>query len=100
MKAIYSIVGMRFRKTTEFLQALPKGEPLLLKRDRANQYDPFAVQVWARDTHIGFVKAIEVKTLAAKIDGDVLFEAALANGEPPIARLAYVGGWPSAEVEE
>lgn len=100
MKAIYSIVGMRFRKTTAFLQTLPKGEPLSLKRDRANQYDPFAVQVWARDTHLGFVKATEVRALAAKIDGDVLFEAALANGETPIARLAFVAGWPSAEIDE
>lgn len=101
MKGLYAIVGMNHRQSEQFVAALPAGEPLTLIREPTNQYDPNAIQVWARDRHVGYVKATQARTLARHID---------ANGTPPLDAIAgfsidakicvTADRWPMAEVEE
>jgi hypothetical protein len=67
-KSLVALVGMKHRKTEALVASLPKGEPLVLIREPTNQYDPFAVQVWARDVHLGFVKGTQVKSIALAMD--------------------------------
>lgn len=93
MKSIYTLVGMKYKNATEFVASLPRGEPLLLARDSTNDFDPFAVQVWARDRHVGFVKATEVRPLAQWLDRN---GAKMSTGF-----LAFDGDrWPKIEVEQ
>lgn len=92
MKAIYQIVGMRFRGAEALVASLPAGEPLRLVRDADNQHDANAIEVWARGVHVGFVKATEAASLAKAMDRD---------GKQAISgRFATENRWPAAEVEE
>ena len=67
MKTAYSIVGMKHRGTVKLVKSFQTGEPITLIRDHDNPHDVNAVQVWARDQHIGFVKAREAEQLAAQM---------------------------------
>ena len=65
--------------------SLPQGEPLALIREPTNQIDAKAIQVWARDKMVGFVKSQQNKALAARMDRDEAFRAAAgwrASGRP------------------
>jgi hypothetical protein len=101
-KSLVTLVGNkhRGRPAMDLLATLPNGEPLTLIREPTNQYDPYAVQVWARGLHIGFVKKEQNHDLAARIDkegeelnrgwGDFHFPAKLAiDGS----------GWPQIEID-
>jgi hypothetical protein len=97
-KSLYALVGMKHRGTEALVASLPQGEPLTLIRDRANQFDPNAVQVWARGQHVGFVRATQVRPLALALDRR---NAPLGMAPQISARLAIDGGkWPMCEVEE
>ncbi len=86
------MVGMHYRQAAQFVESLPKGEELMLKRDRNNAHDPWAVQVWARGRHVAFVKATEVRSLAQRMD--------LAKQDLRPGRLAFDCGWPVVETNE
>ena len=77
-KAIYSIVGMKHRDAEQFVASLPVGEPLRLVREPTNEVDPNAVQVWARERHVGFIKAAQARTLA---NSDGRTNPGLSRGE-------------------
>lgn len=79
------IVGMFHLDTAEFVQSLPAGEPITLIRDPGNEFDPCAIQVWAKKRHVGFVKAHEARQLAAKMDavGKVKLTGAFVPGRLP-----------------
>jgi hypothetical protein len=113
-KALYALVGMKHRGTEALVASLPQGEPLTLIREPMNCFDPNAVQVWARDTHVGYIAAKQVKPLALAMDADrdrragPLLEQAKAEGKVGAlvpnqkpGRLAIDGGrWPMVEVNE
>lgn len=114
MKTVVSIVGMQWRGTEALVASLPAGETLICAAQPDNPKDPNAVMVWARDQHVGFVKATQTR--------DVLREIArrgFAWSEPePVtdcpsksesvtvrrairANLAIDGGrWPMAEIDD
>lgn len=79
------------------VRSLPTGHPLSLKREPDNQFDPFAVQVWAGDKHVGFIKASEVRPLAIRMDA-----LAAKSGEPFVLVNAKLiaRSWPLVEIEE
>jgi len=89
--ALYAIVGMQHRGTVGFVAALPAGEPLDLRREPTNQFDPKAIAVWARGTHVGYIKASQNAPLASAID----------RGERPSATLhrSQTGRWPLVEIQ-
>jgi hypothetical protein len=99
VKSLYGLVGMKHRGTEALVASLPNGEPLLLVREPDNKFDRFAVQVWARGQHVGFIKGAQVKPLAIAMDAAPVVSAAAPIGKR--AKLAIDGGkWPLVEVEE
>jgi hypothetical protein len=102
MKSLVALVGMKHRGTEEFVASLPQGETLTLVREPDNKFDPNAVQVWARDRHVGYVKAAQVGPVAMALDRVMSTDrAVLHEGKPAmLAKLAIDGGrWPMVEVE-
>lgn len=91
MKTLVALVGTKYRgpEAVALLASLPQGEPLTLIREHDNQHDKNAIQVWARDQHIGYVPSSQNRELAMAMDG-VLAERPDATGFP--ARLAIDGG--------
>lgn len=68
MTKAYSIVGMNFQKSEEFLKNLEPGCPAVLVREPANPHDPNAVAVWVQGRKIGYVPKTQNKVLAQFID--------------------------------
>jgi hypothetical protein len=97
-KSLVALVGMKHRGTEALVASLPQGEPLTLVREHGNKFDPFAVQVWARGQHVGFIKATQVKPIALAMDRAAL---PLSEDGPMMpAKLAIDGGkWPMIELE-
>lgn len=95
MKTLVALVGMKHRGTEALVASLPQGEPLTLIRERHNDFDPNAVQVWARDQHIGYLRATQVRPIAMAMD------AALERSTTSFAaKLAIDGGkWPLVEID-
>lgn len=95
MKSLVALVGMQHRPQAcrDLLAALPNGEPLQLVREPANEYDPRAVQVWARGLMIGYVKGSQNRGIASRLDS-------ADPDDKPTARLAIDGGkWPMIEID-
>lgn len=93
MKAAYSIVAMKYCSAEDFVKSLRAGEPLTLIREPTNPADRNAVQVWAQERRIGYVKGTQAAGLARAMD---------ESGHTSInGKLAFGGDrWPMAEVEE
>jgi hypothetical protein len=101
MKTLVALVGTKFRgeEMMALLASLPQGEPLALLREPDNKFDSAAVQVWARDKHLGYVKGSQNRQLAARMDRDEAFKAAMSSGLR--CKLAIDGGkQPMVEIEE
>jgi hypothetical protein len=100
MKTLVALVGTRWRgdDMVALLKSLPQGEPLALIREPTNAVDAAAIQVWARDQHIGFVKGTQNRHLAAKMDRNPDFRAAMSSGLR--CKLAIDGGkQPMVEID-
>lgn len=93
MKAIYTLVGMRFRETIDYVKTLPAGKPLTLRREPDNRYDRNAVRVLDGELLIGYVKATQARNLAFAMD---------RAGKAEIAGTLSVtpDRWPMIEVDE
>lgn len=99
MKTLVALVGMKHRGTEALVASLPAGEPLILIRERDNPYDSNAVQVWARDQHVGYIKASQVIPIAQEMDKIWLEISPMTVRRK--AKFAIDGGrWPMVEVEE
>jgi hypothetical protein len=68
MKGVYAIVGMQHCNAEKFVASLPSGEVLTLVREPTNEYDPRAIQVWARNRHIGYIPMKQNAALSALMD--------------------------------
>ncbi len=64
----YSIVGMNYVKTEDFVAALKVGTPVTLVREPDNQHDKNAVAVWVDGRKVGFVPKNQNAALAQFID--------------------------------
>jgi 2-keto-3-deoxy-6-phosphogluconate aldolase len=64
----YSIVGMNFTKSEDFVKNLQAGMPVVLIREPTNAYDPNAVAVWIEGRRVGYIPKAQNKVLAAFID--------------------------------
>ncbi len=102
MKSLYTLVGMKHRGTEKLVAGLPNGEPLTLIRERDNRFDANAVQVWAREQHVGYVKATENADLALRLDRMAVVvpgPTGLAAPKQISAILVQTRWWPQVEVE-
>lgn len=68
MKAIYALVGMRFRGTEALVKSMQSGDPVTLVREPNNEHDKNAVAVHAHQTVLGYVPKTQNKDLARKLD--------------------------------
>lgn len=109
MKAMYGIVGTKFRprEAQDLFARLPSGAPLLLRREPTNEHDPFAVQVWAvepktRDAIlVGYVKGTQNRGIAMAMDRERAKHPTLHGIWQVAGKLAVDGGkWPLVEVDE
>lgn len=100
-KSLVALVGMKHRGTESLVASLPQGEPLTLIRETDNKYDRFAVQVWARDAHVGYIKSTQVRPIAMAMDRAIEMQALSRGGGGVLpAKLAIDGGpWPMVEID-
>ena len=93
---LLALVGMHHRGTEQVVAAMPDGSPLVIVRDRENQFDRCAIQVWNIDSdggkHLGFIKKTQNVSLAYRMDAGVRFSAVLRRSEGR--------EWPMVEVCE
>lgn len=95
-KELFTLVGMKYRETIDFVAGLPRGETLTLVREPTNSFDQFAVQVWARGRHVAYVKASHARVLAMRMDT----QTRVGPDTSMVGTLAVDGsGWPQVEVE-
>lgn len=100
MKTLYTLVGMKHRGTEKIVADLPAGYPLLLIREPDNKFDPNAVQVWANDRHVAYVKATEVRPLCQILDDETWHQCSRNTGRPCINGVFAVTAdrWPMVEI--
>lgn len=101
-KLLIALVGMQLRPegTKDFVASLPQGEPLTLRREPSNRFDPRAVQVWARGRHVGYLKGNQNKATSMAMDNAAAATGIAVTALDMPAKLAIDGGkWPLVEVE-
>jgi len=64
----YSIVGMNYQKSEQFIELLPPGTPVTLVREPTNQYDANAIAVWIDGRKVGFIPKKQNGVLSQFID--------------------------------
>ena len=72
MKAIYQLVGNRFRGQAEqtAFKALRKGDGITLVREPTNEHDSNAVKAMIGELHVAYVKADDARVLSNIMDTD------------------------------
>lgn len=71
------LAGFQYHRASAIWPFLQVGETLHLKRESCNPHDRYAVAVWFRNEHLGYVPRRENRTLAKLMD----------QGERPQATL-------------
>lgn len=102
MKSLVALVGMKFRGTEDLVRSLRQGEALKLVREPDNRFDRFAVQVWARGIHVGYLKGSQVKPIARALDSKAMAQdqSAVQPVASVEAKIALDGGkWPMVEID-
>jgi hypothetical protein len=78
-----AVVGTRYHDAPRVAAALHPGQALVLKRDRTNRYDPWAIAVHTPQGHrLGFMPRGENRWIADLLDGGARIGATLAEGYP------------------
>lgn len=102
MKTLVALVGTKYRgpEMVALLASLPQGEPLTLRREPDNAHDPRAIQVWARDHLIGYVKGSQNRDLAMAMDALMIEDAGFFQ-TGFAGKLAIDGGkQPMVEIDD
>jgi single-stranded-DNA-specific exonuclease len=76
------VVGVTFEGRQDTVGTLREGEPVELRRDAANAYDPNAIGVWYGALQLGFVRREIAARIAPNLDG----------GERYVAEVTAVTG--------
>lgn len=109
MLSLIALVGTKFRGADiiRLVASLPNGEPLTLIREHGNEFDPNAVQVWARGQHVGYLKGSQNKSIAMAMDraqklAEVHDNVVSISGHvttPAVLRVT-ADRWPMVEIDE
>ncbi len=77
-KFIYSkVVGVTFGGRQAIAKSLRQGDTLSLVREKQNQYDFNAIAIYARGSHIGYVKKELASSLAPQMDKGTVFDCSV-----------------------
>lgn len=109
MPKSYSIVGMNWTKTEDFVKSIAPGTPVVLIREPNNEHDTNAVAVWIEGRKVGFIPKKQNAVLASFIDQTGAGNSAgamLAMDQNPATVRAITGsfarssnsGYPMVEV--
>lgn len=100
MKALYPIVGLEFKLGKAFVEKLPSGSALELKREPENRYDKNAVAVYFDGKAIGYISKKDNPPVAMAMDSNPEHAARLGSGNA--ARLIFSNNsrYPHVEVDE
>ena len=71
------LAGYQYHRASAIWPFLQVGEPLHLRREPSNPHDRYAIAVWFRNEHLGYIPRRENRTLATLMD----------RGERPEARI-------------
>lgn len=109
MLSLIALVGTKFRgpDIIHLVASLPNGEPLTLIRERGNAHDPNAVQVWARNQHVGYLKGSQNKDIAMAMDRAQKLAGVHDNVVPISGQMTTravlrvtADRWPMVEIDE
>lgn len=73
------LAGYQYHRAPAIWPFLQVGEPLHLKREPGNPYDRYAVAVWFRNEHLGYVPRQENRSLARLMDQGERLEASIVR---------------------
>ena len=93
MKALYLLVGSKFRSPTEqkVFKSIRKGDHVALVREPTNKFDSNAVKAMVGNNHVAYVIASDARILAGIMDSEHHTEV---NGS-----AAFMGAGIYVEVE-
>ena len=73
------LAGYQYHRGPGIWPFLQPGERLILRREPANRHDPYAIAVWFRNDHLGYVPRRENQTLAQMMDRGEQLEARITR---------------------
>jgi len=101
------LAGFQYHRAAAVWPFLREGEKLRLRREPRNPHDPYAVAVWFKNEHLGYVPRHENRTLARLMDQGIHPETTLIrllDEENPWRkiriRVEIPGTWPECFTRE
>ncbi len=73
------LAGYQYHRASAIWPFLRVGEPLHLRREPSNPHDRYAVAVWFRNEHLGYIPRRENRTLARLMDQGERLEARIVR---------------------
>jgi hypothetical protein len=90
------LAGFQYHRAAAIWPFLQVGEKLHLRREPANPHDRYAVAVWFRNEHLGYIPRRENRTLAQLLDHGERLETTivrLLEEENPWRKIRYRVEW-------
>ncbi|MEJ2464780.1 MAG: HIRAN domain-containing protein [Candidatus Thiodiazotropha sp.] len=73
------LAGFQYHRAAAIWPFLRVGEPLRLRREPGNPHDRYAIAVWFRNEHLGYIPRRENRTLAKLMDQGERLEAQIVR---------------------
>lgn len=73
------LAGYQYHRASAIWPFLQVGEQLHLRREPGNPHDRYAVAVWFRNEHLGYIPRRENRTLAGLLDQGERLEASIVR---------------------
>lgn len=90
------LAGYQYHRAASIWPFLQVGEQLHLKREPSNPHDPYAIAVWFRNEHLGYIPRRENRTLARLLDQGEQLETTivrLLEEENPWRKIRFRVEW-------
>ena len=90
------LAGFQYHRGPAIWPFLQLGETLHLKREPSNPHDRFAIAVWFKNEHLGYIPMRENRTLARLLDQGERLEATiirLLDDDNPWRRIRFQVTW-------
>jgi hypothetical protein len=90
------LAGFQYHRGPAIWPFLQLGESLRLKREPSNPHDRYAIGVWFKNEHLGYIPKRENRTLARLLDQGERLEASiirLLDDDNPWRRIRFQVTW-------